>query len=119
MTRNLALAASLTLAVAISSGERRAGAAEGPASRPALLTRADWLSMAAGSLEAEHQKEYLPRSTSGNAWLFYNLAYGIDGNTAMFEATGERRFLDRSLLYAENVVKSARPSRDLPASQYK
>ena len=59
------------------------------------------------------------RSFSINSWQFYNLAYGIDGNVAFFEATGKKEYLDRALTYAENCVASAEPSKSLPASQFK
>src|SRR4051812_11025160 len=79
----------------------------------------EWERLGLERTRHEHEHEYLPRSRAVNSWQFYNLAYGIDGNTAFFEATGKREYLDRALTYAENCVASARPSRSLPASQYK
>ena len=86
---------------------------------PPLRTPAEWVTLATKELEAEHQEVLLPMSQSGNSCKYYNLAYGIDGNTVLFEATGDLKYLDRALSYAENVVKSAKPSRELPGSEFK
>jgi hypothetical protein len=86
---------------------------------PALRSAVEWERLARDAVTAEHERVYLPRSRSGNSWLYYNLAYAIDGNTAMFEATGDRLYLDRALELTENAIASARPSRSLPASQYR
>jgi hypothetical protein len=80
---------------------------------------AEWEALFLRSWDEEHRRVYLPASTSRNSWRFYELAYALDGLTAIFEATGERRYVDRALLYVENVVRSAAPSASLPASQYK
>jgi hypothetical protein len=63
--------------------------------------------------------DFLARSTSADSWLFYNLGYGIDGNTAMYRATGKTQYLERALLYVENMVKTARFSSTLTGSRYK
>jgi hypothetical protein len=86
---------------------------------PSLRTVAQWESLFLGTWESEHLNTYLPLSTSGNSWKYYNLAYGIDGVTAMFEATGNTKYLDRALLYVRNVIASAVPSSSLPNSQFK
>ncbi len=86
---------------------------------PSLRTIAQWESLFLGSWEGEHVNTYLPLSTSGNSWRYYNLAYGIDGLTAMFEATGNTKYLDRALLYVRNVIASAVLSSSLPNSQFK
>jgi hypothetical protein len=54
-----------------------------------------------------------PQSTSNDSWQYYNLAYYIDANTAMFQATGNQIYLDRALLYISNMIASARPSSTL------
>ncbi len=84
----------------------------------ALRPVEEWERLGLERTRHEHEHEYLPRSRSINSWQFYNLAYGIDGNLAFFEATGKREYLDRALTYAENCVASAKPSRSLPASQF-
>jgi len=84
-----------------------------------LRSADDWEWLGGERAQREHEQEYLPRSRSVNSWQFYNLAYGIDGNLAFFEATGKKEYLDGALVYAENCVASAQPSRSLPASQYK
>jgi hypothetical protein len=61
----------------------------------------------------------LPQSRSPDSWDHYSLAYDIDANTAMYRATGEARYMDRALLYLDNVVGSARVSSSLPTSQYR
>ncbi len=86
---------------------------------PSLRTVAQWESLFLQSWDSENVNTYLPLSTSGNSWKYYNLAYGIDGLTAMFEATGNTKYLDRALLYIHNVIASAVPSSSLPNSQFK
>jgi len=61
----------------------------------------------------------LPQSRSGDSWDHYNLSYLVDANTAMYRATGARRYLDRALRYVENVVATAKPSAGMRSSQYR
>lgn len=84
-----------------------------------LRSVATWESLFLKNWNAEHTSSFLPMSTSLDSWQFYNLAYGIDGNTAMYRATGNTQYLDRALLYVNNVVKNARVSSSLPKSQFK
>jgi hypothetical protein len=63
------------------------------------------------------RKTALPASNSADSWDHYALAYDVDANTAMFRATGDRRYLDRALEYVENVVATARQSSSLATSQ--
>jgi hypothetical protein len=60
----------------------------------------------------------LPQSRSTDSWDHYNLSYSVDACIAMFRATQERRYLDRALLFTENVAGSAVPSSALKGSQY-
>ncbi|UJR78164.1 hypothetical protein [Sandaracinus amylolyticus] len=83
-----------------------------------LRSIAEWQALFDGATEREHAR-YEPLSASGNSWSYYDLAYSIDGLTAMFRATGDRRYLDRVLGYVENMVEDARPSSSLPASQFR
>ncbi|MCO8276583.1 hypothetical protein M1L60_38995 [Actinoplanes sp. TRM 88003] len=53
----------------------------------------------------------LPLSRSADSWDHYEVSYTVDASVAMFRATGERRYLDRSLQFVENVVGSARSMR--------
>jgi len=55
----------------------------------------------------------LPLSRSSDSWDFYNLAYSIDANVSLFEATGATRYLDQAITYASNMVATARPSTSL------
>ncbi|MEV6306536.1 hypothetical protein AB0M02_44520 [Actinoplanes sp. NPDC051861] len=61
----------------------------------------------------------IPLSRSDDSRDHYDLAYDVDGLTAMFRATDQRRFLDRALTYVENVVASAKPSVSLRDSQFR
>lgn len=68
------------------------------------------------------EKEYkiaLPMSLSNDSWQYYNLAYYIDANSTMFEVTDNTKYLDRALLYVQNIINSAMESSMLSKSQYK
>lgn len=52
-------------------------------------------------------------SRSPDSFSFYQLSYSIDALASMYEATGQRRYADRALDDVENMIASARPSRDL------
>ncbi|RKG92499.1 hypothetical protein [Corallococcus terminator] len=84
-----------------------------------LRTVAAWETLFLGRWNSEHTSSFLPMSKSLDSWQFYNLGYGVDGNTAMYRATGKTQYLDRALLYANNVVNNARVSSSLPRSQFK
>lgn len=58
-------------------------------------------------------------STSGDSWDIYNIAYGIDGPVALFEATGKTQYLDQALVYVQNIISKAVVSSSLPGSTYK
>lgn len=49
----------------------------------------------------------------------YFLSYSIDKNNSMFRATGKKQYIDRSLYYVNNLLKTARISSSLPRSQFK
>lgn len=59
-------------------------------------------------------------STSGDEWDIYDLAYGIDGYAAMWEATGDTTYLDKALTLAENCIATAQPANTVNggSSQY-
>lgn len=78
----------------------------------------DWEQLFLAHWEDEHETSFLPASTSGDSAQLYNLAYGIDGDTAMYRATGNTQYLDRALLYVTQVVGTARDSWALPKSQF-
>ncbi|MFI1993699.1 hypothetical protein [Actinoplanes sp. NPDC020271] len=59
-----------------------------------------------------------PMSRSEDSQDHYDLAYTLDGNVAMFRATGTTRYLDRALTYVENVVNASSPSAALPRSTF-
>ncbi|MBO3737723.1 hypothetical protein [Actinoplanes flavus] len=68
---------------------------------------------------AFERTEALPASRTGDSWRHYDLSYSVDANTAMFRATGNRRYLDRALEYITGVTATAKPSKDLPTCQYR
>jgi hypothetical protein len=84
-----------------------------PAAATGLRSVADWETLFLSTWNTEHTSSFLPKSTSNDSWEYYNLAYGIDGNTAMYRATGKLQYLDRALLYINNMVASARVSSSL------
>ncbi len=61
----------------------------------------------------------LDESESADSWDYYQLAYGIDAYTAMYEATGQTRYLDTALELIANMVEDARPSSSIETSQYR
>jgi hypothetical protein len=67
---------------------------------------------------ADVSRDSLPQSTSADSWDHYNLSYNVDSDTAMYLATGNAQYIDRALLYVNNVVATARPSSSMPTSQY-
>ena len=98
-----------------------AGVARVPRSAAAtanLLSVADWERKFLG-IWAKDDATYLPMSVSGNSRAYYDLAYSIDGNAAMFQATGKTTYLDRALLYIENTIGSAKLSSTFPRSRFK
>lgn len=60
-----------------------------------------------------------PMSRSRDSQDHYDLAYTLDGNVAMFRATGSARYLDRALTYVENVAGSSAPSTSLARSTFR
>lgn len=58
---------------------------------------------------------------SKDSWPMYQLGLGIDGNTSLYRASGDTKFLDRSLLYIENCINRAVVSNNtnFPLSNYK
>lgn len=48
-----------------------------------------------------------PLSTSTDSLRYYNLGYYQNGLVAMYRATGLTKYLDRALLYANNVISRA------------
>lgn len=59
-----------------------------------------------------------PLSRSKDSRDHYDLAYDVDACTAMFRATGQRRYLDRALVWMENTVAAALPSAALRNSSF-
>ena len=68
---------------------------------------------------ASQSAYYTPLSTSGDSWDIYNLSYGIDGATAMYQATGNTKYIDQALAFSNNVMNTARPSSSLSGSEFK
>lgn len=84
---------------------------------PAVMSVAAWEERFRQVWDAEHNEEYDAWSKGNNSSWYYFLAYAIDGNTAMYEATGKTEYLDRALYYINNVVASAQLSASIRTSQ--
>lgn len=84
-----------------------------------LRSVASWETLFLNIWSSTHTNDWLPRSLSLDSYQFYNLGYAIDGNTAMYRATGKTQYMDRALLYVNNMVKNAKVSSSLSTSQYK
>ena len=63
-------------------------------------------------------EKYSKWSNSSDSWDLYNLSYAIDANNTMYKATGNLKYLDRSIFYAKNAIKSSVNSKFLQNSQY-
>ncbi len=77
-----------------------------------------WESMFQSSWAPE-RSTYGPKSTSGDEWPIYDMAYPLNANYMMFKATGKTKYLDRDLEYINNMIDTARVSSSFPDSQYK
>lgn len=107
----IALLAALTCAVLL----------QGPASAQSegsIKSVSYWQQRFDGA-EASLHRSNLPKSRSGDSWDYYNLAYAVDANIAMYEATGENRYVDRALEYVDNMIEDVRPSSSMSTSQYR
>lgn len=62
--------------------------------------------------EIEHKTKYDPWSKDPNSFWHYYVAYGVDGYLAMFEATQNKAYLDRALLYLTQIKDTARKQSD-------
>lgn len=89
------------------------------AADPQLLSVAYWEQKFINTWEDQHTEEYLGLSTAGDGWKLYDLAYAVDATVAMYRATGDTKYLNRSLLYVNNVIATAKRSADIPTSQYR
>ncbi len=69
--------------------------------------------------QSEHDAYFNRWATEANAYYYYFLAYAVDGNLAMYEATGKTQYLDRALYYINEVVRDARVSSSMSGSQYR
>lgn len=83
-----------------------------------LRSVSGWESLYLGRWNTE-DAEYQSLSTSADEWDLYDLAYGIDANVTMFQATGKTQYLDRALKYTNNAIATAKPSSSFATSQYK
>lgn len=90
-----------------------------PPTPAGLRSVADWEKQFLNIWNVTHTNDWLIRSKSLDSYQFYNLGYGIDGNTAMYRASGKTQYLDRALLYINNVVNNARVSSSLSTSRFK
>ncbi|NRB42921.1 MAG: hypothetical protein HRU20_31370, partial [Pseudomonadales bacterium] len=77
---------------------------------PGVRSVKDWESIFLNSWQSSHSGEYLARSTSPDSWKYYNLAYAMDANVAIWQATADVKYLNRALLYVQNVMALATQS---------
>jgi hypothetical protein len=69
--------------------------------------------------DAKYVSQNLPLSKSGDSWDHYNLAYAIDAETSMYQATGQSQYLDHALAYVQNMIATAKPSSTFAGSQFR
>jgi len=81
-----------------------------------IKTVAQW--QAGYSLVAD-LNEFDDNSKSGDSNQYYQISYSLDGNRAMFEATGDLIYMDRCLYYINNMINDAKLSSTIANSQYK
>ncbi|MCW5934969.1 MAG: hypothetical protein KIT45_11855 [Fimbriimonadia bacterium] len=84
-----------------------------------LKTVQEWEALFKPEWQKEHARDFDKWSKDNNSFWFYYLAYGIDGLTAMYEATQETAYLDQAIDYLTRVRESARPSSTIPTSQFR
>jgi hypothetical protein len=65
-----------------------------------------------------HKAYILELSNSKTSDNLYYLAYGLDGATAMFEATGDSQYLDFAFLLIENALNNAEPTCNFAPKTY-
>lgn len=73
---------------------------------PAIQSPAYWESQADLAADLSQFGKY---STSANSYGYYTLAYSMTGLVAMYRATGLTKYLDRALLYTNNIISRATP----------
>lgn len=84
-----------------------------------VKSAAEWAKAYDSVWSTSDKNQYRKMSTSNDSWQFYNLAYEIDADVSMFEATGQTKYLDEALLLTNNTIKSAKVSSSIKTSQYK
>lgn len=77
-----------------------------------------WEARFRARIDIEHA-DNLKLARSGDSFLHYQLAYPLDGFTAMYEATGKAAYLDYALRYTTEVIDSAVASSAIANSQYR
>jgi hypothetical protein len=85
---------------------------------PAIRPVSYWEQQFAGA-QANNLAQNLPLSVSSDSWDYYNLAYAIDANVSMYEATDNALYLDQALAYVTNMVSRAVPSSTLGARAFR
>ncbi len=115
-------AAGLAFVVAVGAiaaiGEQVSSGRSGAESTADVLPVQHWQERFNADADTLYERS-LDESESADSWDYYNLAYGIDAYTAMYEATGETRYLDTALELITNTVEDARPSSSIKTSQYR
>lgn len=100
------------------TGELLPEPAPPPGPAVGLLPVTHWQGLFDTTAAAEREMN-LRLSKSDDSWDYYNLAYQIDANVSMLEATRESRYADFALTLAENMIRAARRSSAIPTSGFK
>lgn len=85
---------------------------------PQVKSLSYWENRFLKSWDKEYKKA-LPMSLSGDSWQLYNIAYYIDANTVMYDVTGKTKYLDRALLYINNIINTSNFSTSFKNSQFR
>lgn len=83
-----------------------------------LRSVSEWERLFRSAMDSDRRRSW-PMARSGDSWDHYNLAYSVDGFTAMFEASLNEEYLTQPLEYINAVIASASKSSQLTNSSFK
>jgi|SRR5690554_405905 len=90
-----------------------------PSLAVAQLKSVDYWELAFIKKSEQNYKKSKKLSTSADSRQFYDLAYYIDANVAMYKATKRTIYLDQAVGYVKDMINEAKLSSNLSKSQYK
>lgn len=73
---------------------------------PAIQSVAYWESLGSAAMGSD-LATFGPLTTSAESLGYYTVAYSMTGHVAMYRATGLTKYLDRALLYTNNMISRA------------